>query len=98
MRKKTPRETHGFTTSFSALHPTHNDTAPRVNFCGENLAEMLYRLKLLFSLPLLLRNVGDVLGLIVGVDAYIDPPSTDTLPYVDGRILSAPTTVDCGLP
>ncbi|MBQ9837214.1 MAG: hypothetical protein IJO41_04390, partial [Oscillospiraceae bacterium] len=38
--KETPRETHGFTTYFSALHPTHNDTAPRVNFCGENLAEM----------------------------------------------------------
>jgi len=53
--------------------PTHNDGVPRVNLCGKNLTEMLYRLKLLFSLPLLLKNVGDVLGLIVGRDAHIPP-------------------------
>ena len=39
------------------------------------------------------------LGLIVGVDAHIDPPSTDTLPYVDGGVWAPrPTTPQATLP
>ena len=32
VRKKTPRDTHGFATSFNALHHAHNAAAPRVDF------------------------------------------------------------------
>ena len=44
-----------------------------------------------------LQGLQNALGLVVGA-AICRPPSTDALPYVDGRLLAAPTTVDCGFP